>query len=146
MSHEILPDPSRRAFLTGACAIVGLSIGAVLLADDASAAPGIKRLADGRVQVTVSKVGSLAKPGGVVALGNVKGIPTAIVRTRAAGYAALDLRCPHAGVTVLEDGGDWRCPAHGSQFALDGALELGPATKGLARVRSRMSNGVLTIG
>jgi Rieske Fe-S protein len=146
MSEYILPEPSRRAFLTGACALVGLSVGAVLLADDASAAPGIKRLPDGRVQVTVSKVSALAKPGGVVALSNVKGVPTAIVRTQASKYVALDLRCPHAGVTVGLDGADWLCAAHGSQFALDGALELGPATKGLARVTSRLSNGVLTIG
>jgi Rieske Fe-S protein len=146
MSQDILPEPSRRAFLTGACAIVGLSVGAVLLADDASAAPDIKRLPDGRVQVTVSKVSALAKPGGLVALGNVKGIPTAITRTQAGSYTALDLRCPHAGITVRQGGGDLLCPAHGSQFALDGALERGPATKGLARVRSRMSGGVLTIG
>ena len=140
MSQDILPEPSRRAFLTGACAIMGLSVGAVLVAEDASAAPGIKRLPYGRVQVTVSKVSGLAKPGGVVALGNVKGIPTVITRTQAGNYTALDLLCP----------------AHGSQFALDGALEdgaledgaleRGPSTKGPARVRSRMSGGVLTIG
>jgi len=139
-------DTGRRAFLTGACALVGLGLGSALLADDAQAATGIERLRDGRVRVTVRRVPALRRVNGVVNLGNVKGVPTAIVVTGENRYAALNLRCTHQGVTVNRSGNDWRCPAHGSLFALDGALEQGPALTSLNRVPSRFRNGVLTIG
>jgi len=118
----------------------------VLLADDAQAAPGIKRLPDGRVQVQVNRVPGLRQINGMVNLGNVKGIPTAIVRTGTNRYKALNLRCTHQGVPVVADGNNWLCPAHGSMFARDGALERGPAMRPLATVPARLAKGVLTVG
>jgi Rieske Fe-S protein len=139
-------DTSRRTFLAGACSLLALGFGAALLADDAQAATGIKRLPDGRVQLTLAKIPSLAKVNGVANLGNVKGIPTAVVRTASTTYAALDLRCPHQGVTVQQDGMNWDCPAHGSMFALNGTLERGPARTGLAKVPAVRRKGTLTVG
>jgi len=139
-------EPSRRAFLTGACALVGLGLGAALLADDAVAAQGIERLKDGRVRIRVRQVPALRQVNGVVNLGTVKGIPTAVVVTGRNRYSAINLRCTHAGVTVDRSGSDWRCPAHGSLFALNGAVEQGPAMRNLAPVRSVFRNGVLTVG
>ena len=72
--------------------------------------------------------------------------PTAITRSQASRYAALDLRCPEAGTKERPDVGDWLRLAHGWQFALDGALERDPDSRRLTRVRSRMSCGVLTVG
>jgi Rieske Fe-S protein len=145
-SVEVSPDPSRRAFLVGACALVGLGLGGVLLADDAVAAPGVERLKDGLVRVNVRQVPALRRVNGVVNLGNVKGVPTAIIVTGRNRYEALDLRCTHQGVTVDRSQNEWRCPAHGSLFTLNGAVEQGPAMRPLARVRSRFRNGVLTVG
>lgn len=143
---ENTADPQRRAMLTGACALVGLAFGSALLADDAQAAQGVKRLPDGRVQVRVNQVPALREVDGLVNLGNVKGVPTAIVRTGQNRYKALNLRCTHQGVPVQQDGANWLCPAHGSMFALDGALERGPAMRPLATVQARLSRGVLTVG
>jgi len=132
---------SRRAFLAGAC---GLAV-AGMAAAPAAAESAIKRLPDGRVAVRVAKVPSLAKVGGAAQLGTVKGTPVAVVRTDT-GYEALSLRCPHAGATVQRQSPGWVCPAHGSQFEIDGELVRGPATTSLAEVPSRLRRGVLTVG
>jgi Rieske Fe-S protein len=148
-AHDQQAHLPRRDFLVGVCGLVGLGLGAALLADDAQAADGITRLADGRVAVRVNQVPALSKVGGAVLLGNVKGVPTAIVRRQGRGaraYRALDLRCTHQGVPVRQTGTRWTCPAHGSVFGLDGAVETGPAIAALAVVTSKFANGVLTVG
>lgn len=142
-AHGNLP---RRDFLVGICGLVGLGLGAALLADDALAADGITRLPDGRVEVEVAKVPGLARVGGAVLLGNIKGVPTAVVRTSSSAYRALDLRCTHQGVPVKKSGSQWFCPAHGSTFAMDGKVRRGPAIASLSTVRSRFAGGVLTVG
>lgn len=145
MTHE-LGSPSRRQFLVGACGLIGVGLGAALLADDASAADGITRKPNGQVEVAVAKVPGLSKVGSAVLLGNVKGVPTAVVRTGGAAYRALDLRCTHQGVPVRQTGQTWTCPAHGSVFALAGGVDRGPAATPLAQVKSSLRNGVLTVG
>lgn len=139
-------DASRRAFLVGACGLLAAGLGAALLTDDAQAATGIKRRANGQVDVTVAKVPALAKVGGAVLLGNVKGVPTAVVRTGQSTYQALNLRCTHQGVPVTLQSGQWSCPAHGSAFALNGSVTGGPARTSLATVKSALNKGVLTVG
>jgi len=49
----------------------------------------------------------------------------------------LLLVCPHLGCRPQWQAGQNRfvCPCHGSQFARDGALRHGPATRGLTRLR-----------
>lgn len=138
--------PTRRDFLKAACGVVALSLGPVLLADDAMAANGIVRKANGQVVVTVAKVPALAKVGGVANLGTVKGTPVALVRTGATTYRALSLACTHQGVTVQQAGTIWRCPAHGSQFKIDGSFIAGPAGMALTAVKSAFAGGKLTVG
>jgi Rieske Fe-S protein len=133
------PDPSRRAFLVGMCGAAALTVGGLgtaLLADDAIAATGIKRRKNGTVLVDVDKVPALRQDNSRVLLGNVKGTPVAIIR-QGDTYTALNLRCTHQGATVNADSAGWRCPLHGSQFALDGDLERGPALSPLAEYSSR---------
>ena len=132
------PDPTRRAFLVGMCgaaALTAAGMGTALLADDAWAAAGIKRRKDGRVIVDVDKVSALRQDNSRVLLGTVKGTPVAVVR-QGDTYTALNLRCTHQGATVNEDPSGWRCPLHGSLFALDGDLERGPAPTPLAEYSS----------
>lgn len=136
------PDPSRRAFLVGMCGAAALTaggLGTALLADDAMAATGIKRRKNGTVVVNVDKVPALRKDNSRVLLGNVKGTPVAIVR-QGDTYTALNLRCTHFGATVDADSSGWKCPLHGSQFALDGELERGPALSPLAEYDSRWNS------
>ena len=149
-SHATAPDPSRRAFLIGMCGAAALSAGGLstaLLADDALAATGITRRKNGTVIVDVDKVPALRQDNSRVLLGNVKGTPVAIVR-QGDTYTALNLRCTHQGATVDAQGAGWRCPAHGSLFALDGDLERGPAPTPLAEYTSRWNarNRRLTVG
>jgi Rieske Fe-S protein len=132
-------DPSRRAFLIGACGAATLAaggFGTALLADDAWAAKGIKRRKNGKVVVKVDKVPALRKKNSRVLLGKVKGTPVAVVRN-GDDYTAINLRCTHFGATVEADSGGWKCPLHGSQFALDGDLERGPADSNLAEYKSK---------
>ncbi len=138
--------PTRRDFLKSVCGVAAIAIGPVLLADNAMAADGIVRRPNGQVVITLSKVPALAKVGGVVNLGTVKGAPVAIVRTGAATYQALDLRCTHQGVTVAQSGTQWKCPAHGSQFNADGSFIAGPAGRALNTVKSTLSGKTLTVG
>ena len=129
--------------LTGACALLALTgLGAL----PASANSGIRKLGNGRVSVKLKSIPELAKVGGSVGIGNVKGKPVAITRTGNASYVAFSLSCPHQQVTVSREGNGWVCDAHGSEFKADGALVLGPATKRLTRVPIQVSRGVATVG
>lgn len=139
-------SPDRRTVLLGLCGVVAAGLGSALLADGAQAATGITVQPNGQVAITVSKIPGLAKVGGMVNLGNVKGVPAAVVRTGASTYAALNLRCTHQGITVLPDNGAWRCPLHGSKYAGNGKVTGGPAQRDLAAVKSVFSKGVLTVG
>jgi cytochrome b6-f complex iron-sulfur subunit len=48
------------------------------------------------------------------------------------GLYAVDAVCTHLGCLVEQKpDGRFACPCHGSQFAVDGDLERGPATQGL---------------
>lgn len=132
---------TRRTLLTAACGV--LALGAV--AAPAAADSNVRTLADGRLAVRVNRIPELSRVGGAVSVGSVKGTPVAVVRT-VRGYQAMNLRCPHQGVPVKRDASGWICPAHGSEFTAAGALELGPATTGLARVTSTLKGGTLTIG
>lgn len=138
--------PSRRDFLKSACGMAALTFGAALLADDAMAADGIVRKPNGQVVVTPAQVPGLAKVGGSVNLGTVKGVPTALVRTGSRTYVALDLRCTHQGVEVARRGATWVCPAHGSQFRANGAFVAGPAGSPLRTVPARTTGGTVTVG
>ena len=138
--------PTRRDFLRSACGIAALTLGSALLADDATAADGIRRLPNGRVTVTVAKVRALARVGGTVNLGTVKGVPVAVVRTGPQTYRGLDLRCTHKGTTVKKDGTGWLCPAHGSMYTGGGTLTHGPAKRSLATVPVSFDGSTLTVG
>lgn len=133
---------TRRSLLVGACAIASLGLTALPAAADST----IKRLPNGRVSVEVQSIPELAKVGGAVSLGNVKGQPVGLARTGPSTYRAFSLRCPHQGVTVNRDASGWICRAHGSEFTADGGLVRGPAKSGLAKVRSRMKQGQVIVG
>lgn len=139
-------SPSRRAFLTGACALAAAGIMGATLVEPAEAANGITTLSNGKVRVTVAKIKALRKDGGVAMIGMVGEAPVAVMRVNATTYVALDLSCPHAGVTVKRSSTGWSCPAHGSQFSSSGALQRGPARRSLAQMKSVFAKGVLTVG
>ena len=138
--------PDRRTVLLGLCGAVAAGLSSALLAEGAHAATGVVVNKAGQAVVTVKQIPALAKVGGIVNLGNVKGVPTAVIRTGVSTYTALNLRCTHQGVTVQSTGTSWTCPAHGSKYAGNGTVTGGPATRNLSSVRSTFKNGVLTVG
>ena len=65
-------------------------------------------------------------------------IPAIIYKTKD-GFQAYSLVCTHLGCTVEEDGKNFSCPCHGSQFDHDGSVLKGPATKRLPRLEVTLS-------
>ena len=149
MEQQGLPHLTRRDALKAAAGLCGIALVAAG-ASTAQAAPApsnaVTQLSDGRVRVRVGKVPALATVGGVATIGNVRGVPTAIVLVSRKRYRALDLRCTHRGFTVTETSSGWRCPAHGSTFTERGAKVSGPAAGPLRKVKARRKRGALFVG
>ena len=136
-------EMNRRTFLTGVCAALAVGVTGAL---PAAANSAVKKLSGGRLSVRLSAVPELAKVGGAVSIGSVKGVPTAIARISATKYTAFSLACPHQGVTVTRDTAGWRCSAHGSEFDPAGGLVMGPATSSLRSIPIKVKAGVATVG
>ncbi len=128
------------------CAGLATAAGVVISGPSADAAGKLKILRDGRVQIDVSKFKVLAKIGGVLSVGSVKSIPTALVRTGKNSYQGLDLRCTHQQVTSKLVSGSFKCPAHGSEFTKTGAVKVGPAEFGLNKIKTEVVGKTVILG
>ncbi len=77
------------------------------------------------------------------------GDPSLVVQPTAGTFVAFDAVCPHEGCIVAYASSEQRfvCPCHGSQFnGLTGAVESGPAPRGLGRIRLKEGpNGQLYV-
>ena len=149
MEQHGAPLLTRRDALKAAAGLCGLAL-VVAGASTAQAAPApssaVTTLSDGRVRVRLGKVPSLRQVGGVATIGNVRGVPTAVVRVSDTRYRAIDLRCTHQGFIVTETSSGWRCPLHGSTFTETGAKVSGPAAGPLRKVKARRKRGALFVG
>jgi Rieske Fe-S protein len=136
----------RRALLCGAIAFaVGVSTD---IASAAVVGQGIKSRKDGKLDIDLAKNPALKKVGGAITIDLADGSTVAVVRTAAGvkGLTVLNLSCTHNGVTVMQEGGEWLCPAHGSRFALAGKVLQGPARTALFKYPSSATLKTLTIG
>jgi len=126
---------SRRGVLCGIAALsVGLTTAA--LTESANAAmKGVTQPSPGKIQVNLKLNPVLAKVGGVLQIPLSDGSSVALVRTKAGvkGLYAISLSCTHQGATVAQQGNEWVCPLHGSQFGIDGHLIAGPARSALMK-------------
>ena len=134
---------TRRSFICASAAVAALSI------SPAVAASGVKTIG-GKTQIDLKLNSALAAVGGVVELSIKKYGKVAVVRTSksANGFSVFRLSCPHEGVTVKQDGsGGWICnpPGHGAQFALNGAVKVGPANSALKALNFTATSKALTI-
>lgn len=135
----------RRAVLCGAIAVAfGLS------ADIASAstpAVGLKQVGK-KLQLDLAKNKALLKVGGAVTIALGDGSSVAVVRTAATtnGFVAMNLSCTHQGVQVEQQGTNWICPAHGSQFSSTGKVLRGPANQALYKYPVAATAKTVTIG
>lgn len=133
---------SRRALLTGACALLLVGNSQA----PAVANPAIKKLPGGKLSVKLKALPALSAEGGALRIGSIKGVPVGIARGANNKYVALDLRCPHQGATVEKSANGWLCNLHLSEFESDGDLLLGPATTGLKKIPIKVSRGVAVVG
>jgi len=136
----------RRALLCGAVALAfGVSTD---IASAAVTAQGVKQRKDGKIDIDLAKNPALKKVGGAITIDLADGSSVAVVRTAAGvkGLTVLNLSCPHNGVTVMQQGSQWLCPAHGSQFTLAGKVVQGPARTALYKYPSSATLKTLTIG
>ena len=92
----------------------------------------------------------LMMPGGSVC-GQPMGVPNPIIVSRldATTVVAVDSTCTHLACTVAWNAAnqDFECPCHGSIFASDGAVKMGPATTPLTSYAATLEadSVVLTI-
>jgi cytochrome b6-f complex iron-sulfur subunit len=70
-----------------------------------------------------------------------------IVAHASSGYVAVSVECTHQGVSVVFDGSSntFICPAHGSQFALNGGVLRGPAGSPLASYKTTLTGSSLRV-
>jgi Rieske Fe-S protein len=136
-------EVSRRAVL---CGLAVLTLG--LVPDTAIAATGVKVLANGKVEVTLSKNPALKKVGGTVQFEDGVGQAVALVRTGKAtsAYRALNLSCTHEGTNVTKSGSKWVCPNHRAEFAINGDVKVGPARANLVQLPIKVSATKVVIG
>jgi Rieske Fe-S protein len=135
---------SRRTFICGSAAV------AVLGAVPAVAASGVKTLANGKTEVSLLTNTALGSVGGVVELDIKKYGKVAVVRTSKSdnGFSVFKLSCPHEGAIVKQSASGWVCPpprGHGAEFALNGALKLGPANSALKAIKFTATTKAVTI-
>jgi Rieske Fe-S protein len=136
-------EVSRRAVL---CGLAVLTLG--LVPESAIAAIGVKVLANGKVDVTLSSNPALKRVGGVVQFTDGAGQKIALVRTgkSASAYRALNLSCTHEGTTVAKSGNKWVCPNHRAEFAINGDVKIGPARSNLVAIPVKVSKTKVTVG
>jgi Rieske Fe-S protein len=134
---------TRRSFICGSAAV------AALTAIPAVAATGVKTLKNGNTVIDLAANKTLSTVGGLLELNIKKYGKVAVVRTSksAKGFSVINLACPHAGVLVSKSSDGWSCnpPGHGSVFALNGALKVGPATSALRPIKFTATSKALTI-
>lgn len=139
------PEISRRGVL---CGIAVLALG--LIPENAQAAKGVKVLSSGKVEITLAANPALKKIGGVLRIDDVNGTSLALLRVKAgsaaSSFKALNLSCTHQGVLVEQQGNTWFCPAHSSQFAINGSVKIGPAKSALATLPIKATSTKVTIG
>lgn len=134
---------TRRTFICGSAAV------AALTAIPAMAATGVKTLKNGKTVIDLAANKTLTEVGGLIELSIKKYGKVAVVRTSKStnGFSVINLACPHAGVLVSKSSEGWSCnpPGHGSVFALNGALKVGPATSPLKSIKFTATSKALTI-
>ena len=134
---------NRRAFICGSAAV------AALTAIPAMAATGVKTLKNGKTVIDLAANKTLTEVGGLIELSIKKYGKVAVVRTSKStkGFSVINLACPHAGVLVSKSSEGWSCnpPGHGSVFALNGALKVGPASSPLKSIKFTATSKALTI-
>lgn len=100
----------------------------------------------GSSRLTANLATELTAVGSSKINGNVIVVRTA-AGNAAASFSALSLVCTHQQCTVGYDAtdNDFKCPCHGSEFTVTGAVVQGPATVALTKYTVAISENTLTV-
>jgi cytochrome b6-f complex iron-sulfur subunit len=132
----------RKEFLN----LLGLSVGGMVVvsclgscADDSEDEP---ETVDFILNLTETANAALNSNGGFVVRNGI-----IVARTTAGVYIAVAAACTHQGTTVQYQSGNRRffCPNHGSNFAEDGSVINGPATRPLREYQTQLTGTVLRV-
>ena len=100
----------------------------------------------GNALVTANLNSELTSVGSSKISGSVIVIRTAAGNV-AASFVALSLICTHQGCTVNYDSAasGFKCPCHGSEYNISGAVTQGPAPSALSKYTVKVTNNTLTV-
>lgn len=128
--------PSRREVLAG----IGVLGAAATLAACGPSAPE-QVVVEGGPAGAVARVDDV--PVGRAVSAQLEDTALLVAQPEDGVFVAHSARCPHEGCRVAPEGGELRCPCHGSTFELDGTLVRGPAKTGLTPVPLRIEGEFL---
>src|SRR5690606_21892132 len=100
----------------------------------------------GNALITANLNSELTSVGSSKASGTVIVIRTATGNVPAS-FVALSLICSHMQCTVNYDAAasGFKCPCHGSEYNLSGAVTMGPAPSSLKKYTVAVTNNTLTV-
>ncbi len=135
LSTSLLSGSTAPATLTVRPETSALAAGTYTATITVTAAAGLSRtitisvtVVGAGLAVTIASWPALATVGGAVgSVGNLAGVPVAVVRTGASTFAAYSMRCPHQGTTVRVQnyngtGSTFYCPSHTALWNSSGQL------------------------
>ncbi|MFT3747417.1 MAG: Rieske (2Fe-2S) protein [Agriterribacter sp.] len=100
----------------------------------------------GSTKLTANLATELTSVGSSKVSGNVIVVRTATGNT-SSSFSALSLICTHQQCTVAYDAADndFKCPCHGSEYSISGAVTQGPATVALTKYAVSVNGNTLTV-
>ena len=132
---------TRRALIAAA----GTATGSVLLTACSSGGTGSSGAGgSGSGTNGVFELSSIPVGGG--RSGTFHGSPIVLEQPKAGTVVAFSAICPHQGCVVAPAGARFDCPCHGSVFdGATGAVEHGPAPKGLTALTATVNGSSVTV-
>jgi Rieske Fe-S protein len=126
---------TRRKFLKTIGGVITLTTTPLFLKGCAAGFPTYRGEFDGtKIRIAKAEALALATENSVMMV-RASNLPIPIVMRNLAGKGliALSTICTHAGCEVRVLLNSFECPCHGSAYAVDGAVEEGPASRPLQR-------------
>ena len=102
--------------------------------------PSTSTSADFTIDLSSASYSSLQTVGHYIYKNNI-----VIIHESDGSYAAISDICTHQGCTVNFTGSGFQCPCHGAQYALDGSVLRGPATRPLQKYNTSLTGNTLRI-
>jgi Rieske Fe-S protein len=148
---DVIQSPARQGlavFPVGFEPVTGL-INIDLLERTPTCGTLLPPVVDGKVTLALSEFPVLANPGGSL-IGQPAGLADklVVVRVDASTVDALSAICTHMGCTIAYSGPRevLDCPCHGSEYALDGSVLMGPAMQPLRSYPTTFDGSTIVIG